>query len=59
MFYNSNSNDYATEFIATFDKIKFRFAINSFSVNLNKTNYVHFTAKSKSKIDININFEDI
>jgi len=44
IFYNSKSSDYATEFIVTFDKINFRFAINSLSINLNKTNYVHFTA---------------
>ena len=33
--------------------------INSLSLNLNKTNYVHFTAKSNTKFYININFEDI
>ena len=56
---NSDSTDHATEFIVTFDKINLLFAINSLSLNLNKTNYVDFTAKSNTKIDINISFEDI
>jgi len=43
----------------TFDKINLRLAINSLSLNLNKTNYVHFTAKSNTKIDVNIKFEEI
>jgi len=55
----SDSTDYATEFIVTFDKINLRFAINSLSLNFNKINYVHFTAKTNTEIDININFEDI
>jgi len=42
---NSESSDYAAEFIAPFDKINLCFAIKSLSFNLNKTNYVHFTAK--------------
>jgi len=54
-----SNSDHATEFIATFDKINLLFAINSLSLNLSKTNYAHFTAKSNTKIDININFEDI
>ena len=44
-FSNSDSTDYATKFVMTFDKINFWFAINSLSLNLNKTNYVHFKAK--------------
>jgi hypothetical protein len=43
----------------TFDKINLRFAINSLSLNLSKTNYVHFTAKSNTKIDVNIKFEEM
>jgi len=43
----------------TFDKINLWFAINSLSLNLNKTNYVHFAAKSNTKIDVNIKFEEI
>jgi hypothetical protein len=43
----------------TFDKTNLLFAINSLSFNLSKTNYVHFTAKSNTKIDINIHFVDI
>ena len=58
-FSTSDSTDYATEFIAKFDEIHLWFAINSLSLNLNKTNYVHFTAKKNMEIDININFEDI
>jgi len=56
---NSDSIDHATEFIVTFDQINALFAINSLLLNLTKTNYVDFTAKSNTKIDININFEDI
>jgi len=59
IFSNSNSTDYATEFIVTFDKINLWFTINSLSLNLYKTNYVHFTAKSNTNIDINIKFKDI
>ena len=59
IFSNSDFTDYATEFIAAFDKINLWFTINSLSLNLNKNNYVHFTAKSNTKINININFEDI
>jgi hypothetical protein len=59
IFFNSNSTNYATEFIAPFGKINIWFAINSLSLNLNKTDYVHFTAKSNTKIDGNINFEDV
>jgi len=58
IFSNSDSTDYVTEFIMTFDKIDIWFAINSLSLNLNKTNYVHFTVKTNTKIHININFED-
>ena len=43
IFFNSDSTDYATEFIITSEK-KTWFAINSLSLNINKTNYVHFTA---------------
>lgn len=50
IFSNSDSTDYVTEF---------DIAINSLSINLNKTNYVHFTAKPNTKIHINTNFEDI
>ena len=42
----------------TFDKINMWSAINPLSLNLNKTNYVHFTAKTNTKTHININFED-
>jgi hypothetical protein len=59
IFSNSDTTDYVTEFIVTFDKINVWFAINSLSLTLNKTNYVHFTAKTNTKIQININFEDI
>ena len=59
IFSNSDSTDYAIEFIVTFDKINLWCAINSLSLNLNKTNCVHFTAKTNMKIDINVNFEDI
>jgi len=55
----SDSTDYATEFIVTFDKMNLWFTIKSLSLNLYKINYVHFTAKSNTKIDININFRDI
>jgi hypothetical protein len=55
----SDSTDYAKEFTATFDKIHVWFTINSLSLNLNKTNYVHFTAKTNTEIDININFKNI
>jgi hypothetical protein len=58
IFSNSNSTDYVT-FIVTFDKMNLWFTINSLSLNLFKTNYVHFTAKSNIKIDINIKFKDI
>ena len=58
IFSNSNSTDYVT-FIVTFDKMNLWFTINSLSLNLFKTNYVHFTAKSNTKIDINIKFKDI
>jgi hypothetical protein len=43
----------------TFDKINLWFATNSLSLNLNTTNYVHFTAKLNAKIDVNIKFEEI
>jgi len=59
IFSNSNSIDYAKGFIVTFDKMNLWFTINSLSLNLYKTNYVHFTAKSNTKIDINIKFKDI
>ena len=49
IFSNADSTDYAIEFIVTFDEINLRCAINSLSVNLNKTNYVHFTAKIDKK----------
>jgi hypothetical protein len=45
IFSNSVSTDYAAEFIVPFDKVNLHFAINSLSLNLNKTSYVHFTAK--------------
>jgi len=38
------------------DKINLWFTIYSLSLNL-KTNYVHFTVKSNTKIDVNIKFE--
>jgi hypothetical protein len=44
IFSNSESTYYATEFIVPFDKITYVFAIISL-FNLNKTDYVHFTAK--------------
>jgi hypothetical protein len=62
MVYHQNirgTNSCGTEFIMTFDKQNLRIAISSLSFNLDKTNYVHFTAKSNTNIDININFEDI
>jgi hypothetical protein len=59
IFSNSESTDYAAEFIVPFDKINLHFAINSLSLNLNKSSYVHFTAKSNTKLDINIYFEYI
>ena len=59
IFFNSDSTNYATEFIATFVKMNLWFAINSLSLNFNKTNFVHFTANSNTKIDGNINFEDV
>ena len=60
MFSNSDITDYATEFIATFGTINLWFTINSLSINLNKTNCVHFTGKSNTKFDIKIkNIEDI
>ena len=59
IFSTSDSTDYATEFIVTFDKIHLWFEINSLSLNLNKTNYVHFTAKTNTEIYINIDFDDI
>jgi len=43
----------------TFNKINLWFAINSLSLNLNKTNFVYFTAKSNTKLDINVYFEYI
>jgi hypothetical protein len=55
----SDSPDYATELIVTFDTINIWFTINSSSLNLNKTNYIQFTAKTNTKIHICINFEDI
>jgi len=58
-FSTSDSTDHGPEFIMTFDKINLQFAINSLSLNLNKTNFVHFTAKSNTKLDINIYFEYI
>jgi hypothetical protein len=57
IFSNSDTTDYVTEFIVTFDKINVCFTINS--LTLNKTNYVHFTAKTNTKIHINLNFENI
>jgi hypothetical protein len=45
IFFNSDTTDYATEFIVTFFKINLRFAISSLSLNLNNTNYAHVTAK--------------
>jgi len=59
IFSNYDITDYATEFIATFGTINLWFTINSLSVNLNETNYVHFTGKSNTKFDININIDDI
>ena len=59
IFSDSDSTDYATEFIVTFDTINLWFAISSLSLNLNKINYVHFTAKWSTKSDINNNFEGI
>ena len=59
IFSNSESTDYAAEFIVPFDKTNIHFAINSLSLNLNEASYVHFTAKWNTKIDISINFEDI
>jgi len=59
IFSTSDYTDYATEFVVTFDKIHLWFTINSLSLNFNKINYVHFTAKTNTEIDININFEDI
>jgi hypothetical protein len=56
IFCNSESIDCATEFIVTFDRINLCFAIKSLSLNLNKTNHVHFPAKLNVKIDTNINF---
>jgi hypothetical protein len=57
IFSNSDSTDYAIEFILTFDKRNLWCAISTRSLNLNKTNYVHFTAKTNTKIDINVNFK--
>ena len=48
-FPNPDSTDEATEFIVTFDKTKVWCAVSSLSLNLNKTNYVHFTADVNSK----------
>jgi hypothetical protein len=45
--------------LQTFDKIHSWSAVSSVLLNLNNTHYVHFTAKSNTKIEININFEDI
>jgi hypothetical protein len=56
---NSDITDYTTEFTETFGNINLWFTINSLSLNLNKTNYVHFTGKPITKIDININIKDI
>jgi len=58
IFFHSESTDYATEFIITFVKINLTIC-SLLSLNLNKTNYMHFTAKSNTKIDRNINFEDV
>ena len=58
-FSNSDSTDHATEFVMTFDKINLWLAINSLSLNLNKTNFVHFAAKSNTKLYINVYFEYI
>jgi hypothetical protein len=55
IFCNSDSTDYAIEFIMTFDKRNLRCAISTRSLNVNKSNYVHFTAKTNTKIDINVN----
>jgi len=51
IFYNSDSTDYATEFIATFDKINFMVRNQFIIVNLNATSYVHCTSKTNIKID--------
>jgi len=59
VFSNSDITDYATEFTVTYGNINLWFTISSLSLNLNKTNYVHFTGKPITKIDININIEDI
>jgi len=56
IFSDSDFTDYAIEFIVTFDTIHLPCAMNSVSLNLNKTNYVHFTTKTNTKIDISINF---
>jgi hypothetical protein len=40
-------------------KINDWFISNTLSLNLNKTNYVHFSAKSNTNINININYGDI
>jgi hypothetical protein len=56
IFSDSDSTDYAIEFRVTFDTIHLPYAMNSASLNLNKTNYVQFTTKTNTKIDININF---
>jgi hypothetical protein len=59
IFSTSDSTDYATEFVVTFDKIHLWFAISSLSLNLNKTNYMHFIAKTNTEININLDFNDI
>ena len=59
IFSDSESSDYAIKFIVTFDTIHLPCAMNSVSLNLNKTNYVHFTTKTNTRIYINVNFEDI
>jgi hypothetical protein len=57
IFFNSESTDYATEFLVIF--VKINLTICNPLLNLNKTNYVHFTAKSNTKIYRNIHFEDV
>jgi hypothetical protein len=41
------------------DKINKWFVINLLSLNLNKTNYVHFLSKSITKFNINVNYKDV
>jgi hypothetical protein len=56
---NSDLVEHVTVLKVILDKIHKWFVINSLSLNLNKTNYVHYSSKSITKFNTNVNYKDV